>query len=171
MTSLAAPCTPFNEGLHHVRSNSLDRQSLWGHFDGLRNLRPYLRGRRLRWGATPAEVEARLKLHPKAPALLVASVEPDRALVLHSGTDIRGGKSSPEHDEDSAGGYGASWLFYLEAKDDVTRLICRFRTCYPPGLGNALAYGTMFVEPIGFVMDRKMLLGIKRRTEQSSEGC
>jgi len=62
-----------------------------------------------------------------------------------------------------------NWVFFLDELDEgTTRLICRWRGDYNPSLGNALIY-RVFTEPISFVMDRKMLLGIKERAEVASE--
>lgn len=59
-----------------------------------------------------------------------------------------------------------SWAFLLDELDQrATRLISRWRANYKTTLANRLGYGPSFVEPIGFVMDLKMLLGIKQRAE------
>ena len=66
--------------------------------------------------------------------------------------------------------FGANWIWVVEKVDEkTTRLIDRWSMDYSPGLGNQLTYGTCFVEPISFVMDRKMLLGIKQRAEAGKE--
>lgn len=59
-----------------------------------------------------------------------------------------------------------SWVFVLEALDEQsTRLIERVRADYQPRLWLApLVY--LFAEPAFFVMERKMLLGIKQRAER-----
>lgn len=60
-----------------------------------------------------------------------------------------------------------SWVFALEALDEqTTRLIERVRADYQPRLRLApLVY--LLVESVFFVMERKMLLGVKQRTEQA----
>lgn len=46
------------------------------------------------------------------------------------------------------------------------RLISRFRVGYASGSWRAwLTYGPYLTEAVGFVMDRRMLLGIKERAE------
>jgi hypothetical protein len=92
------------------------------------------------------EVGDEVWLHPKAPPLEVALVEPGRALVL-----------------------GDDWAFVLEAVNDRTsRLIVRGRGRFTmPDLGkvgNFLYWRGVF-EPAHFVMERKMMLEIKRRAE------
>jgi hypothetical protein len=86
-------------------------------------------------------------LHPKAPPTQVAAIEPGRAIVLK--------------------GWGA---FVLQPIDDnTTRLIIRSQGDYEPNLGNAvlnfLLWRVVF-EPAHFIMERKMLLGIKARAEK-----
>ena len=86
-------------------------------------------------------------LHPKAPPVEVAAIEPRRAIVLK--------------------GWGA---FVLQPIDDkTTRLIIRSQGDYNPDLKNPilnfLLWRVVF-EPAHFVMERKMLLGIKARAEK-----
>jgi hypothetical protein len=59
-----------------------------------------------------------------------------------------------------------SWLFLVEPlPGGGTRLISRFRSSYSDDVATRLQYGPTFVEPVGFVMDRRMLLGIRERAE------
>ncbi len=96
----------------------------------------------------------------------VAILEPQRALVLHAdsrlpSTSGQGGPPLP------AGQYLAvSWGFNLsERAGGATRLVERFRLDYTPTPANELIY-KLFLEPGAFVMERKMLLGIKERVER-----
>jgi hypothetical protein len=58
-----------------------------------------------------------------------------------------------------------SWAFVLEPIDEqTTRLIVRSRDDYPPTLANVVIW-RLITEPVHFVMERKMLLGIKQRAE------
>ncbi len=87
-------------------------------------------------------------LHPKVPPLPVLVCEPYRAIVLGSNTDNPG-----------------TWSFYLKEIDEkTTRLIIRGRGDLRPGLLNWLFNYAVF-EPAHFIMERKMLLGVKRRAE------
>ena len=62
----------------------------------------------------------------------------------------------------------ASWGFYLIGQaDGATRLVERWRANYTPTVMNAAFY-RVFLEPGAFLMQRKMLLGIKARAEQRS---
>jgi hypothetical protein len=86
-------------------------------------------------------------LHPKAPPVEVAAIDPGRALVLKP--------------------WGA---FVVRPIDErTTRLIIRSQGDYNPDLKNAvlnfLLWRVVF-EPAHFIMERKMLLGIKERAEK-----
>jgi hypothetical protein len=68
-----------------------------------------------------------------------------------------------------------SWVFVLEDPEDLelpefaggTRLLIRWRLDYTPKRSNDLMW-KVFVEPINFVMERKMMLGLKHRAEGTS---
>ena len=99
---------------------------------------------------------------PGAPCFRVASADTGRSLVLIS--------ADPPTEEPVPtpvdGGPGAPWTGSLRAAGggSQTRLVCRQRNTHPDG--HRLLW--RLVEPIGFVMERRMLLGIKERAEQSS---
>ena len=95
-----------------------------------------------------------VRLHPKAPPLPVEICEPFRAIVLGSNTRSPG-----------------TWGFYLkELGENRTRLIVRGRSCWrEPSPLNWLGHYVVF-EPAHFIMERKMLLGIKERAEQRPKG-
>jgi hypothetical protein len=102
-----------------------------------------------------------IRLHPQMPALTVAAVEPEHFLLLHGAPPV------PLNNEEPAHFLHSSWLFFLtpHGKGTRTRLITRFRTDYGTSLTDRLVSGPLFTEPIGFVMERKMLLSIKERAE------
>ncbi len=85
-------------------------------------------------------------LHPKAPPLKVLAIEPGRAIVLEN-----------------------SWTFFLSPIDDhTTRLIIRGRGDFNPDLKNSVLNFILWrgvFEPAHFIMERKMMLGIKERAE------
>ena len=97
-------------------------------------------------------------LHPKAPPLPVILVEPYRAIVLGSAVEGERGVG------DAILGSG-TWGFYLkEVNENTTRLLIRGRGTGGSGpLGWFVNY-VMF-EPAHFIMERKMMLGIKERAE------
>ena len=58
----------------------------------------------------------------------------------------------------------ASWVFHLEPCDGGIRLIVRSRNGYEPGAMNTLIWRGI-TDPIFFVMERRMLIGIRDRAE------
>lgn len=95
------------------------------------------------------------------PCFRVASVRAPTDLVL-VGADPR-----PPHDVAAPDGPGtATWQFALRPRDGgrSTRLVVRQRLTYPDSAGILWH----LVEPVGFVMERQMLRGIRRRAESSS---
>jgi hypothetical protein len=95
-------------------------------------------------------------LHPSI-AMPVVAAEPGRWFVANG------------HDEHLAGHerryVNVSWLFFVEPLDGGrSRFVSRFRTDYDETL--SLPMGPLFIEPVGYVMDRRMLLGLKERAER-----
>ena len=90
-----------------------------------------------------------VRLGPEGyPFYVVAAVQPDHALLLKTPTGANG-----------------VWVFVLdEQRSGVTRLIARTRLDYEPSLANTLIWRG-FTDPIAFVMERKMLQGIRARAE------
>lgn len=89
----------------------------------------------------------------------VAQVEPERALVLVAPEDydevLRSGRAP-----------NGTWAFLLAPVDKrITRLVVRSRSGATAGAGRVL-----FFDPIHFVMERKMMLGIRDRAEGDRSG-
>jgi hypothetical protein len=107
-----------------------------------------------------------LILHPDMPGLKVVDLERNRYFVAL-------GDPAADPSTATAGnaeGVRFSWLFLLEpVLAGGTRVISRVRSDYPDGLSSAVKYGPYLTESIGFVMDRRMLLGIKARAERDTE--
>ncbi len=113
------------------------------------------------------EVGDVVRLYPDM-GLPVAAVEPGHALVLGTRVDTR--TARPESADDMPDGYlNLSWAWLLEEHNGGTRLLTRWQADYSASLANRLGFGPLLLEPISFVMDRKMLLGIKRRAEAAAE--
>jgi len=94
--------------------------------------------------------KVRLVPEGKDPYFIVSAIEPGRAIVL-------GGDDPP-----------TTWALALKAiNDDSTRLLIRWRQDYEQNFGNVLAW-RVFVDPINFMMERKMMQGIKVRTEAAA---
>lgn len=94
----------------------------------------------------------------------VVELEKERVIVLHGDTRTGDGEATPIV---KPGDYlHVSWVFFLESLDDrTTRFIERFKLDYNPSLTNRIFYHFV-LEPGSFIMERKMLLGIKERAER-----
>ena len=104
-----------------------------------------------------------VRLGPQGyPCFAVAAIDPPRALVLISANPQTG--QPVVHTAQVEKGYSiATWQFILEPLDEnTTRLMVRQRLSYSP----ELAWVWRLTEPVGFVMERKMLLGIRQRAER-----
>jgi len=97
----------------------------------------------------------RVRLGPEGyPFYTVAGLETGWVLTLWA--DAPEGEEAPIEE---------TWLFYLnEIGPDRTRLIVRNRRAYEPTVGNVLMWRVL-VEPIHFIMEQKMMRGIKNRAE------
>jgi hypothetical protein len=96
-----------------------------------------------------------VRLAPEV-ALVVASLEPGRSLVLRGGIPM--GNTAPPYD--------FTWAFALRGEpDETTRLLVRERYAY------TRPWARLIVEPaqaVSFVMSQKMLRGIKDRAERTA---
>lgn len=102
-----------------------------------------------------------LVLHPKMPALRVVSVVPGRGFVAHG---------APDEAARAAGKpwAAASWAFLVEPlTKGRCRVVSRFRTACSDDFATRLMQGPTLLEPVGFSMDRRMLLGIRDRALSS----
>jgi hypothetical protein len=103
------------------------------------------------------EVGEKIYLHPTAPPLRIEVVDPPHALVLFgSPADVAAEQS-----------WGVStWQFIVRpGSAGKSRLLTRGRSDFSSGWASRLAFGRFPIEPITFVMSRKMLLEIKRLAE------
>jgi len=106
----------------------------------------------------------RVYLAPEAVWLDVALVEPEVAFVLSGRFDAESGQPVPPEAPNSSNYSAFSWCFYLESIDfGATRLVVRSRYYYPPGLMDVLSMFT--IEPAHFIMEQKMMKGIRDRAE------
>lgn len=93
-------------------------------------------------------------LHPKQPPLTIVDVEEGRYLLARG-----------EADRTKSTWLDGTWLLLVEPIDaHRCRFISRFRVDYSNDLASAVAMA--LTQPIGFVMDRRMLLGVKERAER-----
>ena len=99
-----------------------------------------------------------LWLHPKAKPLPVLLVEPGQAIVI-------GGVAEELGDDLSKNIRAGTWAFVLKELDsNTTRLLVRIRWNRKPGVFDWI-YNFGVLEPSHFVMERRMMLGIKSRAE------
>jgi len=102
-----------------------------------------------------------LLLHPQAPALPIASLVPGRHFVAHARPNASARAQGKPWIE-------ATWLFAVEPLGPRRcRFISRYRMSCSNDLATRLSFGPIFVEPVGFAMDRRMLLGVKERAERA----
>jgi hypothetical protein len=100
-----------------------------------------------------------LTLHPDVPPLAVVEVERGRSWLAFGAADPAAKAAGKAWAE-------GSWLFFLEPLGPARcRFISRYRAATSGDLSTTLAYGAA-IEPIGFAMDRRMLLGVKERVER-----
>jgi hypothetical protein len=100
----------------------------------------------------------------------VVAMEPGRALVLGGTLNTATGEGvEPDDPKPEAYFSGVNAFALEEAAAGKTRLIFRQRLDWTPGFANTLMY-RVFLEPISFVMGRKMLKGIKKRAEAAAGG-
>ena len=111
-----------------------------------------------------------VRMHPDGGSM-VAAVEPCRALVLYTNPRTQMGQAValPDTLSDDYLAFMSTWSFYLEPCDEhTTRLIVRSRGAWHRNVGSILMWSVL-MEPLHFIMERKMLLGIKARAEAMVE--
>jgi hypothetical protein len=105
-----------------------------------------------------------VRLSPKA-GIPVAVIEPNRSLILFGQEEPDTGLANDHQKQGPDADFAYSWAFILDELDEITtRLVVRSRGDWKPGLLMTLACG-VFLEPASFIMERKMLLGLKHRAE------
>jgi hypothetical protein len=99
-----------------------------------------------------------VRLAPQV-SLVVARVQPGRSLVLRGGVPL--GRIAPPYD--------FTWTFTLrDGRDSTTRLLVRERYAYAKPWARLVVE---LVNPVSFVMTRKMLRGIRDRAERARTGA
>ena len=104
-----------------------------------------------------------LPVAPDGAGLPVDIVVPHRTLVMHADSPI------PARVAVMQAGYyrSVTWTFHLEPIDaENTRLIERWRADWEPTPANNFVIRAL-LEPGAFIMERRMLLGIKARAERA----
>jgi hypothetical protein len=99
-----------------------------------------------------------VKLHAEVPPMTVAVLEKPNALVIYG---------HPAEEDDSPD-ISTSWAFLLlEQAGGSTRFLSRTRYAHGDDFKSRLMGGPLLIEPISFVMERKMLRVIKDLVEAS----
>jgi hypothetical protein len=98
---------------------------------------------------------------------VVAGIDPERALLLHSRVDTGTWESLSTHDPLPAKYLCSSWVWFLEGIDEkTTRLIVRVRSDTNPGLLSTIS--AVIPNELGsLVMQPKTLRALKQRAEMS----
>ena len=95
-----------------------------------------------------------IRMHASGFGPQVTILEPERALVLGGPPDARGSQ--------------ATWGFHLlDGANGTTRLLERGRGAPGRGFAAKLGFGPYLMDPIGFVMSRRMLATIKMLAESA----
>jgi hypothetical protein len=95
----------------------------------------------------------------------VALLEPERAMVLYAGLDMRTAEPVEANAERPETFLLTSWAWVLDPIDEeTTRLIVRIRQEYNPSLPNELMIRGI-IEPGSFIMERRTMLNIKQLAE------
>lgn len=132
---------------------------------------PIIERRRLRWGRSSPSTSTSpsataFASTPADQPLTIEIVDPPESLALLG--------SAAEPGDESADGseWGRStWQFEIFARPDGTsRLLTRGRYDVGSGWRGRLALGRFPLEPITFVMSRRMMLEIKRLAERRAAG-
>ncbi len=107
-----------------------------------------------------------IPLEPGGSGYRVASIEPNTVLVLV----VRATDSGWMGTVMKQGNGASTWVYLLRELDsERTRLIVRWRMYWKPTFKTpALVLIRLLLASIEFVMERKMLLGIKKRAERAS---
>ncbi|WP_217913870.1 hypothetical protein [Miltoncostaea marina] len=97
-----------------------------------------------------------LLLHPRVPPLRIVEVRRGRHVVAHGPADEAARRAGRPWVE-------VSWLFLVEPLGPGrSRAVSRYRCATSDDRATRLRFGPALVEPIGSVMDRRMLLGLRR---------
>jgi hypothetical protein len=98
--------------------------------------------------------------------MTIAVLEPERAFVVRSGAP---GEAPQAPGDFFKGEIDCSWGFYVEPLDEkTTRLIIRWRARWRDTAA-ARAARPVVLEPVHFVMEERMLRGIRDRAERASD--
>jgi hypothetical protein len=105
-----------------------------------------------------------IAIAPEGGGFTVAAIEPNHYLLL----DARGDGDSEVDAAFREAEMASTWLFLLEARDgDRTRLIVRWRARWDLTRSLPSFLMGVMLDPIEFIMEQKMMRGIKERAERA----
>lgn len=111
------------------------------------------------WEVQPGQT---LRVVSRMPPMQIVEVIPKRGFVAFAPADIAAKMSGKSW-------IATSWLFYIAALGPRrSRFVSRYRCACSDEVLTTLQFGPMVLEPIGFAMDRRMLMGVKQRAERTS---
>jgi hypothetical protein len=115
------------------------------------------------------EVGDLVPVAPDGNGFVVAAIEPGQMITLRARYDMASGEPLTARNPLPEEYLDCSWTWLLRPLDEArTRLVMRTRINYNPSPANAFLYRA-FVEPGSFIMERKMMLGIKARAERQRQ--
>ena len=114
-------------------------------------------------------LEAGVSLARGMPPMSVVSYEEGHYYFLQACMDMNTMESfNPKGDSIPEKVTNLGWGFYLqEISKNETRFLSRWLADYEPTLINKIVYN-IFIEPVSFVMGRKMLIGTRQRAERNA---
>jgi hypothetical protein len=105
-----------------------------------------------------------VKIAPES-GMRVEQLDPPSVLALGAQIDPRSGRTAALDAPATSDNFYCSWVFVLQPRAQAaTRLLARFRCNYLPTSFNS-GFARAMLEPAMTMMDRKMLLGIRQRSE------
>jgi hypothetical protein len=114
------------------------------------------------------EPGSQIYVHPRMPAFAVDNLQLNELIVLVTRIDSRTGLTYSLLGKRPLKYFSCTRIFLVEKLTDrESRLIVRSRFDYSSSFVNVLIW-RVFTDPISFVMERKMLLNIKKRVESVS---
>jgi len=109
-----------------------------------------------------------LRWHEWLPEVRVALVDPNRHFVMHTRADLDLHRELEPFEALPGRFVNATWGFFLRPQPGGdTQLVSRFRCDYSDDAGARREYGERRLEPVSYVMDRRLLEEVKRRVERS----
>ncbi len=106
-------------------------------------------------------------MHDRLPEVRVVEVVPNEFFVVHARADLDLHRPLEAWEPLPGRFVNLTWGFFLRPQvGGATQLVSRFRVDYSPDFGAEAEFGPTVMEPISYMMDRKLLEGVKERVEK-----